>query len=818
MTKSDYLLTADTERVKAATSTLKKSYYTSPASLSLLLQLLTSHDSPQLRQLAAIEARSLIPKHWTSIPADQKSHIRNQLLQATVNEQNALVRHSSARVIAAIAAIDLADGEWTDLPGFLQHAATSAEVRQREVGVYILFTILETMGDEFMSKFGELFALFRNTIRDPDSADVRVNTMLALSKMALVFDADEDAASLRAFQEAVPSMVSILKESIDAGDEDRTLQAFEVFQTFLGCDLQLLAPHFRDLVQFMIDIASQTEVSEDSRSQALSFLMQCVKYRKMKIQGMKVGEQLTLKCLQIVTEIGDSSVDDEDVTPARSALGLLDLLATSLPPSQVIVPLLHALGQYVNNADPDYRKAGILALGMCVEGAPDFIATQLNDILPLVLRLLEDPEIQVRQAALHGVARLADDLAEDLGKEHVKLIPALVKNLDMAMRSVTGDEKDVNLDIIKGSCNAIDSFIEGLEPTDVAQYLPELVPRLSRLFAHPDFKVKGGAIGAIGSIAASADQAFSPYFEAIINSLSQYVTIKDSEDELNLRATVSDSLGSVAGAVGPEAFKPYVQPLMQASEEGLHLGNPKLRESSYILWSIMAKVYELDFKPFLDGVVKGLFESLQQEESDLEVELGEEAQDLLGTEITIAGKKVKVSAAEGDGRATLKKLAQAAHSANIGDDDIADGEDDDDDAWDELTAVTAVALEKEIAVEVLGDVLTHTRKEYLPYLEKTIETVLPMVEHPYEGVRKAAIGTLYRAYAALWALAEEGEAGKMDKWQPGLPLKVQPTNELTKLGDMIMTATLAMWPDEEDRYVITVRSIILKALTIVQFS
>ena len=798
------LIAADTDRVKAATSTLKKNYYTSPASLSLLLQLLTSHDSSQLRQLAAVEARSLVSKHWASLPADQKPHVRSQLLQATLNEQVALVRHSSARVISAIAAVDLADGEWTDLPGFLQQAATSSQARQREVGVYILFTLLETMGDEFTSKFRELFALFRNTIHDPESAEVRVNTMLALSKMALVVDADEDPASLRSFQEAIPGMVGVLKESIDAGDEDRTIQTFEVFQTFLGCDSQLLAPHFKDLVQFMINIAADTEIADDSRTQALSFLMQCVKYRKMKVQGLKIGEQLTLKSLQIVTEIGDSAADEEDVNPARSALGLLDLLAASLPPSQVIVPLLHALGPYVNHSNPEYRRAGILALGMCVEGAPDFIATQLNDILPLVLRLLDDPEIKVRQAALHGVARLADDLADEVGKEHLKLIPALVRNLETAMQSVTGDEKDINLDIIKGSCNAIDSLIEGLETKDVAQYLPELIPRLSRLFAHPDFKVKAGAIGAVGSIAASAEQAFSPYFEATMNTLSEYVGIKDSDDELDLRATVTDAMGSMAGAVGPEAFKPYVQPLMQASEQGLHLGNPKLRESSYILWSTMAKVYELDFKIFLDGVVKGLFESLQQEESDLEVELGEEAQDLLGTEITIAGKKVKISAAEGDGRATLKKLSQVAQMADGEDETIADDEEDDDDAWDELTTVTAVALEKEIAVEVIGDVLTHTRKEYLPYLEKTIEAVMPMVEHSYEGVRKAAIGTLYRAYAALWGLAEDGQAGKMDKWLPGLPLKVQPTNEITKLGDMLMTATLAVWAEEEDRYVFRV--------------
>jgi len=795
------LITADTERVKAATSTLRKSYYTSPASLSLLLQLLTSHDSPQLRQLAAVEARSLVSIHWNSLPADQKPHTRNQLLQATLNEQNALVRHSSARVISAIAKIDLADGDWADLPGFLQHAATSSETREREVGVYILFTLLETMGDEFTPKFHELFALFRNTIHDPESPEVRVNTLLALSKMALVLDAEEDTASLRSFQDAVPNMVAVLKEAVDAGDEDRTLQAFEVFQTLLGCDSQLLSQHFRDLVQFMIDLAAQTKIADDSRTQALSFLMQCVKYRKLKIQGMKISEQLTLKSLQIVTEIGDAAADEEDVTPARSALGLLDLLAANLPPSQVIVPLLHALGPYVNNSDPEYRRAGILALGMCVEGAPDFIATQLKDILSLVLRLLDDREIKVRQAALHGVARLADDLAEDLGKDHAKLIPALVKNLDMAMQSVTGDEKDRNLDIIKGSCNAIDSLIEGLETKDVAQYLPELIPRLSRLFAHPDFKVKAGAVGAVGSIAGSAEQPFLPYFEVTMNALSEYVAIKDSEEDLDLRATVCDAMGSMAGAVGPEAFKPYVQPLMQASEEGLRLGHPKLRESSYILWSTMAKVYELDFQPFLDGVVKGLFESLQQEETDLEVELGEEAQDLVGTEITIAGRKVKVSAAEGDGRATLKKLGQAAGSADGEDDNVADDEDDDD-AWDELTTVTAVALEKEIAVEVVGDVMTHTRKEYLPYFEKTVETIMPMVAHSCEGVRKAAIGTLFRAYAALWALAEGGEAGKMDKSQPGLPLKVQPTNEITKLGDMIMTATLAVWQEEEDRYVL----------------
>lgn len=775
---------ADTERVKAATATLRKDYYTSPESLSLLLQLVTSHDSPQLRQLAATQARTLVPKHWKSLPANQKPHLRNQLLQATLNEQTALQRHSSARVISAIAKIDIENGEWADLPSLMQHAASTPDPQQREVSVYILFTILESMGDGFMHRFHDLFALFAKTIRDPESAEVRVNTMLALSKMAMVLDADNDPDSLHSFQEAIPQMVAVLKQAVDAGDDDRTMQGFEVFQTLLGCDSQLLNKHFRDLIQFMIDLAAEKTIEDEARTQALSFLMQAVRYRKLKIQGLKFGEQLTLKSLEIVTELGDLSADEEDVTPARSALGLLDLMASSLPPSQVIVPLLHALGPYLGSQDPDRRRAGIMALGMCVEGAPDFIATQLQEILPMVLRLLEDPEVKVRQAALNGVARLADDLPEDMGKEHQKLIPALVKNLDMAMGGLTGSEDDRNLEIVKGCCQAIDPLIDGLEAAEAKQYLPELVPRMSRLFAHADVKVKGAAVGAVGSIAGSAEEAFLPYFEATMNALSEYVRIKDSEEEMDMRCTTCDAIGSIAMAVGAEPFKRYVPHMMEATEEGLHLGHPRLRETSYIFWSTMAKVYQSDFKPFLAGVVKGLIESLQQEETDLEVELGQEAADLVGQEVTIAGKKVKVAAPSDD------------IQTNGDDDDAidADGNDGEDD-WDELTAVTAVALEKEIAVEVVADVMTHVKREYLPYVEKTIEVVLPLVEHPYEGTRKGAISTLFRAYAALWSLQDETQ----EKWQPGLPLRAQPTAEITKLGELIMTGTLAVWQGEEDR-------------------
>lgn len=747
-----------------------------------------SDESTSLRQLAATQARSLVSKHWKTLSEEQKPQIRQRLLQKILSEEQQLVRHGAARVITAIAKKDLSDGQWPDLFDTLVQAAGSRTIRHREVGTYILFTTIEAIGEDMSAKTPQLLELFAKTINDPQSAEVKINSMLALSRIAIVLDTDEDPASLNTIQELIPQMVGVLKEAIDAGDEDRTTQSFEVLQTLLGCDSSVLNKHFKDLVQFMTNIAADTDVDGDARTQALSYLMQCVRFRKLKIQGLRVGEQLTLKCLEIVTEMGDAGTDDEEITTGRSALALIDVLAESLPPSQVVVPLLHNLGAYVNSPDPDRRKAGIMALGTCVEGAPDFINTQLHEIFPLVLRLLEDREDKVRRAALDTIMRLAEDLAEDLGKEHAKLMPALVKHLDIAMRQASASDDERNLVTIKACCNAMDALVEGLDPEIIGKYLPELVPRMSRLFSHPHYPIKAAAIGALGAIAASSEEAFAPYFEQTMNSLSDYVRIKDSVEELDLRCTTCDAMGAMALAVGAKPFQKYVRPLMEATEEGLHLDHPKLRETSFLFWGNMAKVYKAEFKPFLDGVVKAIFESIESEESELEVELGEEAADLAGKEVTIGGKKVQVAAFSDD---------ELVAASDIGDLDGMEDDDDDDSDWDDLQAVTAVAQEKEIAVEVVGDIVTHVTQPYVPYIEKTVEIVLPLTEHSYEGVRRAAIGTLYRLYSAVWGLQPE----EIQKWKPGLPLQQKPTDEVVKLGEIITTSTLAIWGEEEDRYV-----------------
>ena len=737
-----------------------------------------------MRQQAAVQAARLVPKHWKSVPAQQKDGVRRHLVEATMKEQNPKCRHAESRVIANIANLDFDDGEWPDLLPALFTLASNNDVAQREVGSYIIFSVLEENPTHFSDHLHKLLELFSHTIQDPQSRDVRVNTMMSIAAMLMLIEPEEDEKSVAALQELIPSMVNVLKDAVDNGDDERTKQSFEVFQQFLAYESALLAKHLRDLVQFMLDLASNKNADDEVRSQALAFLAQTVRYRRMKIQAMRdMGEQLTLKSMEILTEIDDDE-DEDEITPARSALTLLDQLANDLPPRQVLVPLLNAFPKFASSPDPGHRKSGILALGNCAEGAPDFVSTQLKSIMPIVVHLLNDSDTGVRHTALVGLTRIADEMADELGDWRDDLIEGLLKNLQAAMAD-TPDPKAAkkNVEIVRSACAALDAMSDGIDAEVMKKYGPQLIEPIGSLLAHPDFLVKAAASGALGAIAGSMGTDFKPYFGNTMTALGEYITIKDSEDELSLRSGVCDAVGRIASAVGPEMFQPYVLDLMKATEEALNLGNPRLRETSFILWSSLAKVYGVEFKPFLAGVFKGLFDSLELEEEEVVLELTEEEQAIVGgtEEVIAGGKKVKLRKPEDD-------------------DGVMDADEDgDDEDWEDF-GISPEAMEKEVAIEVLGDVITHAcgPEEIKQYLEKAIETVTPLVEHGYEGCRKAAISTLWRAYARVWLLMEE-ETGV--NWEAGFPPKQAPTPTLLKLGEIVSKATMQLWTDESDRYV-----------------
>lgn len=196
---------------------LNQEFYKNPACISALASVLASSpefsvgldrvafsllliSTLQVRQLAAVELRKRVSQNsgnfWTLLPQNEREEIKAKLPELILAESKSvlifsylflplissflcsnLVRHSAARVIAAIATIEVPQGTWVQLLPFLQQTCISPQVAHREVGSFILFTVLESIVEGFQSHMSSLFDLFRTLLADPESIDVRITTV-----------------------------------------------------------------------------------------------------------------------------------------------------------------------------------------------------------------------------------------------------------------------------------------------------------------------------------------------------------------------------------------------------------------------------------------------------------------------------------------------------------------------------------------------------------------------------------------------------------------------------------------------------------------
>jgi hypothetical protein len=251
-----------------------------------------------------------------------------------------------------------------------------------------------------------------------------------------------------------------------------------------------------------------------------------------------------------------------------------------------------------------------MAFGVSVEGCSEYIRPHVDTLWPAIEAGLNDPEVIVRKAACIALGCLCEWLAEECATRHETIVPILF-NL------IVDDSTQ------KNACTCLDSYLEILGD-DIVNYLTLLMERLLVLLETGSIPVKITVTGAIGSAAHAAKAQFTPYFDQTIKRLVPLVTMSAQDDQSDLRGVATDTVGTIADAVGADVFRPYFQDMMKSAFEALTMDNSRLRESSFIFFGVMAQVFEGEFSPYLPQCVPALIASLQQSENvDEDLDEGE---------------------------------------------------------------------------------------------------------------------------------------------------------------------------------------------------
>lgn len=80
-----------------------------------------------------------------------------------------------------------------------------------------------------------------------------------------------------------------------------------------------------------------------------------------------------------------------------------------------------------------------------------------------------------------------------------------------------------------------------------------------------------------------------------------------------------------------------------------------------------------------------------------------------------------------------------------------------------LEVNSAVTIEKEVAVDTLGTLFVNTKTAFLPFVEETALVLVEVLDHYYEGIRKAAVNSIFEFVQTFYKLSNPPQ------WTPGFP-------------------------------------------------
>lgn len=627
---------ADSTAIKAATTKLSQTFYKNPQSLPAMIYILQNNGSEQIRQLAGVEARKLVEKHWETMDAATKNSIKESMLTSTFNESSKIIRHYSGRVVAAIAEFELTSGGWDQLFTILFQAASdgSNSVEVKETSIFILQSLLECEYPELIAHIPSFLKLFQQTLQDQSSLDIRSKSVVALGSVASLIESDTSINTeyANAFKSLVPSFVNVLKETIASNDSDATKDIFNSLNDLLLCDSKLLGDNLISLININLEIIINNQFDEEIRQYAFHFLTSAVTYRKTKVSSKMLGKDLTLASLKVASEEVDEDEElnqenddneNEESEPTDLALRLITIASSELPPTQVVKVIFDQLPTMMNSSNKFERRSSLLALGAACSGAPDNYRTQINKAVNAIILGLKDSELIVRLAALRSLAVLASELQDSMVDFHQELLPLIIDIIDSAS----------NINIYKFACICLDCTLEYMSHESIKNYLNALVPKLFQMLEScQSSKLKAIIVSGIGSTAYASGTSYIPFFAKSIELLSPFIQNSGSiegmtEDDIELRAITFENISTMARAVRSQTFGQFATDLVDASYIAIKSDSARLREAGFAFISNMAKVYGKEFAPFLPNIIPEIYKCLKQEEFNMNFNHEDEFED-----------------------------------------------------------------------------------------------------------------------------------------------------------------------------------------------
>ncbi|XP_074644690.1 importin-4-like [Tubulanus polymorphus] len=701
------LLIPNNSIIQQATQQIKEAFK-DPSVVPALTEVLATSADPQVRNYAGVLLRRKIAKQkqWKALSQEIRHTIKQNILQVLIQENEKQVRNSIAQVIGTVAKHELDESQWPELFQFInQYVGCSENPLYRELGMFVLSKVTGVADDKLKPQLIHLATLFSKTLEDSQNPMVPYYSVLALTHLVANVGTEE----VGKYQVLIPKVLQVIAHLLHT-DEDKACEALELFDELIECDVSIVGPHVKTIVEFCIQISVNAQYGDNIRVKAMSFMCWLTRLKKKAILKHKLVSPIieavfpVMCCPPVDNADDDDDDDDDDEEGAASyAAQVLDTLALHIPPEKVLPKVLHLVQPALVHSDPYHRKAAYLAMAVMAEGCSENIRNKyLTTVVQCLHRGMQDPSQLVQEAALFSLGQFSEHLEPDICKFAPEILPLLFASLEQP-RAL---EKKQSISILSKTYYALEMFCENMGK-DILPYLSKLMERLL-LNLSPDGskRIIELTISAIAAISNAAKTDFLPYFTATVEKLKVFLMVPHSDEYLPLKIQAIDTLGVLARTVG--------EPFLPLADECVHLGlklvdeipDPDLRRCVYGLFAAISTLLKENMAQYLTSMVPWMIDSVKSTEG-VTVHYGNEEE----------------------------------HKYQLFDDDDDEediGEEDEDDDVQGYSVVNAFLEEKEDACTSLGEIALNSGAAFLPHLESTYLEVSKLLDYPASNIRKGA--------------------------------------------------------------------------------
>ncbi|XP_044317469.1 importin-4 isoform X2 [Drosophila rhopaloa] len=716
----DGLLCTDTDRIQQATAELKKAY-DNPETVLCLTKIAISHEELQMRQFAAVLLNSRLKKlrHWQMVSAEHQAAIKSSILQVLVTEKEKKVKNSVAQLMGTLVRHEAEKGDsWMgELLKFIYERSSSPNPEESELGSSIFSKLTDAAPDQFALHMESIFQLFTTVLSTAEAsgnlATQTVLNMLIGTCYLLPFVSGHSAAE-QTVVKAVPLIIKALHAFALKGDVHEFMCAFDIVDSMAEYVPHLLTSNVKQLLEFTLVTASNNQLEDSIRVQAITFVGCLARIKKKVIMKQKLLEPTLTVIFQVMCQ--DTSEGDDYFTgespnsPSCAATQTLDLMAIHMSPEKFIPPLLQLLEPALQNPDPICRRSSFICMGVIAEGCSEAITHKYLEVMLNIIKAgIADSTMSVRVAAFFALGQFAEFLQPDICKFASQILPVLFDYLNqLVVELKMGQPEPKHMERM---FYALETFCEHLDD-DIVQHLPVLMNCLFEVLdSQNSIHIRELALSSIASASSSAKMHMMPFFPRIMTILQAYL-VKDCPEEMNnLRIQAIDTLAALISEVGKENSLPLADDTMNYCLMMLEDGpdDPDFRRSIYNLMGSLSSVVNESMANVFPNIMDRILESVISSE-DVLPKVPEDVE---------------------------KDLILEAANVEI-DLEHTDDEDDSEDL-DGFQVENDYVDEKEEAILALKDFADHTGVAFAPYIQSAFENVYKVIDHPQEDIRKACV-------------------------------------------------------------------------------